>query len=324
MHSSKLAAIVAIASAAFACASEDKTFTPDPSGGTGGGGSGSGGSSGSGGANLTASEDCNMSGIWAGHQVVRALALNLPQHANGWYYFEITQAPGSVDWVVTKHFDCGMQILGTVLVVLPPNTFRVHLVHNHQTGRRGKMGKNAAGNCEFSAERFWQLWGAPDRFLPPRNSAEEMAPVTARLPLPSRANPEGAEDWDNDGHLGVAYEATGLASGVRNSVQRSWIEWFSNEQHTITPAVDWNEFVVRADFDGEESTFDPPSGPLATSSTSDRRPEAPNRVTMKFLGRDASDPRVAPIVRGTDPEADIEAAVETCLAIQNALPPADG
>lgn len=323
MHSFRLVFIASIVSSAFACSSEDKGLTPDPAGGTGGtgGASGSGGSSGAGGSTtLTASADCNMSGIWAGHQLVQALALNLPQHANSWYYFEINQPAGSVDWTVTKHFDCGQEIRGTVLVVLPPETLKVHLVHNHQTGRKGKMGKNAAGQCEFSAERFWQIWGAPDRFLPPRDSVEEMSAVSMRLPLPSRAAPEGAEDWDNDGHLGVAYQATGLVSGTRNSVQRSWIQWFSNAQHTITAATAWNEIVVRSDFDGEESTFDPESGPLATSSTSDRRPEAPNRVTLKFLGKSASDPGVTSLIRGIDPEADIAAAVQTCQAIQQALP----
>jgi hypothetical protein len=207
-----------------------------------------------------------------------------------------------------------------VVVVLPPETFKVHLVHNQQTGRKGKMGRNAAGNCEFSAERFWQLWGAPDRFLPERSSSEEMSAVSVRLPLPSRAAPDGAEDWDNDGHLGVAYQATGIVSGTRNSVQRSWIQWFTNDQHTITPARDWNEIVARTDFDGEESTFDPESGPLATSSTSDRRPEAPNRVTLRFLGKTASDPRVTALIRGTNPEADIAAAVQTCQAIQQEMP----
>ena len=324
MHSFKLVLIASIVSSAFACSSnDDGGLTPDPAGGTGGssGSGGSGGSSGAGGSStLTASEDCNMSGIWAGHQVVQALALNLPQHANSWYYFEISQPQGSVDWTVTKHFDCGQEIRGTVLVVLPPETLKVHLVHNHQTGRKGKMGKNAAGQCEFSAERFWQIWGAPDRFLPARNAVEEMSSVSMRLPLPTRAAPEGAEDWDNDGKLGVAYQATGLVSGTRNSVQRSWLQWFSNDQHTIIPASDWTQIVARSDFDGEESTFDPESGPLATSSTSDRRPEAPNRVTLKFLGKNASDPRVGQLIRGIDPEADIQAALQTCQAIQQALP----
>jgi hypothetical protein len=322
MHSFKLVLVASIVSGAFACSSEDKGLTPDSPGGTGGTGSGgSGGSSGSGGSTtLTASEDCNMTGIWAGHQVVQALALNLPQLANSWYYFEINQPAGSVDWTVTKHFDCGQEIRGTVLVVLPPKTLEVHLVHNHQTGRKGRMGKNAAGQCEFSAERFWQIWGAPDRFLPARNAVDEMSAISTRLPLPTRAAPDGAEDWDNDGHLGVAYQATGLVSGTRNSVQRSWLQWFSNAQHTITPATSWNEITARADFDGEESTFDPESGPLATSSVSDRRPEAPNRVTLKFLGKNASDPGVTALIRGIDPEGNIGAAVETCKAIQQAMP----
>ena len=325
MHSFKLVLIASIVSSAFACSEDDGGLTPDPTGGAGGtGGTGSAGSSGAGGSTmLTASEDCNMSGIWVGRQVVQALALNLPQHANSWYYFEINQPAGGVDWTVTKHFDCGQEIRGTVLVVLPPETLKVHLVHNQQTGRKGKMGKNAAGQCEFSAERFWQLWGAPDRFLPPRDTVEEMSSVAMRIPLPTRTAPDGAEDWDNDGKLGVAYQATGLVSGTRNSVQRSWVQWFSNAQHTVTPATNWNEITVRADFDGQESTFDPESGPLATSSVSDRRPEAPNRVTLRFLGKTASDPRVTALIRGTDPQADIAAAVQTCQAIQQELPAAE-
>jgi hypothetical protein len=322
MHSFKLVLVASIVSGAFACSSEDGGLTPDPTGGAGGtGGSGSGGSSGSGGGStLTASADCNMSGIWVGHQVVQAVALGLNQFANSWYYLEIDQPAGSVDWTITKHFDCGQEIRGTVTVVLPPDTLKVHLVHNQQAGRKGKMGQNSTGQCEFSAERFWQLWGAPDRFLPARNTVEEMSAIAMRIPLPSRAAPDGAEDWDNDGKLGVAYQATGIVSGTRNSVQRSWIQWFSNAQHTVTPATNWNDITVRTDFDSEESTFDPPDGPLATTSTADRRPEAPNRVTLRFLGKTASDPRVTGLVRGINPEADIAAALQTCQAIQGALP----
>jgi len=48
-----------------------------------------------------------------------------------------------------------------------------------------------------------------------------------------------------------------------------------------------------------------------------------NRMTLRFLGRTTADPRVAALpVTGTDPVGDPEGTLETCFAIQEALPAA--
>ena len=71
-----------------------------------------------------------------------------------------------------------------------------------------------------------------------------------------------------------------------------------------------------------EAIFDPTSGPLVSPSYSVRTPETPNRFGLRFLGRDASDPR-ARVIRGTDPTGNLAAAMETCRMMQDALPAED-
>jgi hypothetical protein len=203
-----------------------------------------------------------------------------------------------------------------------PATLEQHMKHNTQAGRKGTM-KNAAGRCVVAAEPFWELLGAQDRFLPPRNTAEEIEPVAARLPLPTIDRPDGAEDWDNDGKLGVSWQVSGVLQGSRNTVQRQWTRWFTTERYAIAPAVDWGDILVGADFDKDETVFDPTTGPLVSPSYSVRTPDTPNRHFMRFLGRDKSDARVAAGIRGTDPASDTAAAVQTCHWIQDTLPAED-
>ena len=113
---------------------------------------------------------------------------------------------------------------------------------------------------------------------------------------------------------------SGIVQGSRNTVQRLWNRWFSTERYAVAPSMDWTEIVVGADFDKDESVFDPTSGPLVSPSFSVRTPETPNRYVMRFLGRDKSDPRAAALVRGTDAAADLTATRATCHNLQDTLP----
>ena len=268
------------------------------------------------------SADCNLTGIWFTKIVSVSQALNLPQYANSWYYVEIDQPAGSGEFTITKEIDCGVEVRGSATVTLLPATLEAHMKHNSQAGRKGMMKKAAGARCVVDAETFWVLLGAADRFLPPRNTAEEIATVAARLPLPTPDRPDGVEDWDNDGKPGVAWQISGLLQGTRHTVQRQWNRWFTTERYGVTPSTSWNEIVVGLDFDKDETIFEPTSGPLLAPSFSVRTPETPNRYVMRFLGRDRNDARAA-VIRGTDPEGATAATVETCHALQDALPAED-
>jgi hypothetical protein len=292
-------------------------------GGAGGSTLDGGGSAGSDADIGIPSADCNLTGIWITRIVTVTQALTLPQYASAWYYLQIDQAEGSADFTVTKSMDCGSEVHGSVTVTLLPAALEAHMTHNSQVGRKGTIKKNASGQCVVAAEQFWVLLGADDKFLPPRNLAEEIETVAMRLPLPNLDRPDGAEDWDKDGKLGISWQVSGVLQGSRSTVQRQWTRWFTTERYAVTPATDWGDIVVGADFDKDEAVFDPTSGPLVSPSYSVRMPETPNRYLLRFLGRNANDPRAKAAIGGTDPTVDLAAAMESCHRIQDALPAQD-
>jgi len=292
-------------------------------GGAGGSGNDGGGAGGSDADTGIPSADCNLTGIWITKIVTVTQALNLPQYATAWYYVEIDQPAGSGDFTITKSMDCGTEVHGSVIVTLLPAALEAHMKHNSQVGRKGTMKKRADGQCAVMAEPFWVLLAAEDRFLPPRNTTEEIETVALRLPLPNLDRPDGAEDWDNDGKLGINWQVSGVIQGTRSTVQRQWHRWFSTERYAVTPATAWGDILVGADFDKDEAIFDPTSGPLVSPSYSVRTPETPNRYLMRFLGRDENDPRAKAAIRGTDPMGNPAAAMETCRMMHDALPAED-
>jgi hypothetical protein len=254
---------------------------------------------------------CDMTGVWIGKQIAVGVVLELPQSVNIWHYFEISQQAD--DFVVTKHIDCGVEVLGDVTVTITRATLEGTVQHNHQDGRKGTLERNGA-RCDLDIARFWSIRGAEEaRFIPnpTRDSTEQLTAVAAAKPLPTAANPDGALDPENDGKPGIAAQITGIASGTRNSVQREWHRWFTEPGYEIAANTDWQtDLRIRAEYDMEESVIDPTSGLLTTV------PAATNSVKhvmlLRFLGRDLSDPRAAAVVKGNP--------VDTCYALQDALP----
>lgn len=255
--------------------------------------------------------DCDMNGVWIGRQTTRSEALLAGQFANNWYYLEYAQS--GEDVVVTKHANCGIEVQGSATVKLSRASAEAVLQHNTQVGRKGKMYKDASGRCHFEMERWWSARGVTEaRFVPsPRNAVLTLAQVAAATPLPVPARPDGAEDWENDGKLGLAVQISGILSGVRNTVQRDYTEWVTDSLRPVTPARDFTQdFDVRVTFVGEENLFDPTSGLLAQLAQPDAA--ARHRVTLRFLGRSASDPRAAALVKAN--------IFDTCQGVQAALP----
>ena len=269
--------------------------------------------------------DCDLNGIWITQQITVATAIGATQYANVWQYLEMQHS--GTDVLVTKQFECGGEVKGTLHVTLREATTRVLMTHNRQMGRRGTMKKGASGTCELAIERFWDIRGAVEaNFIPAagRNSSADMTQVQMDRPLPRPLAPAGAEDWDADGHQGIGWDVAGVVTGRRHSVQRDWSSWFTDGAYPITPAANWpTEIMARAEADIEDSVFDtePPGNLLLGSvAVADIR-NANNRIIMRFLGRNAADPRVAAIpITGTDPDGNAATALATCYAIQAAMP----
>jgi hypothetical protein len=255
---------------------------------------------------------CDMNGIWMGKQVAVGLALEAPQFVNTWSYLEIEQS--GIDFVVTKHIDCGLEVRGTVTVTLTRATLQGAVQYNMQSGRTGTF-ELKDGKCVFDIARYWSVRGADEqRFIPnpTRDSSMSMAEVKALKPLPTPARPDGAIDLENDGELGAAAQVTGIVSGTRNSVQRDWNRWFSAANgFEIPAAMDFtSELKIRAEYEIEEIVMAPTTGLLTTLP--DQTDTWNHVMRLRFLGRTAEDPRAQPIVK-SDP-------VETCFAIQDAMP----
>lgn len=255
--------------------------------------------------------DCDMTGIWIARQITVSEAIGVEAYSNNWYYLEFKQTGTTVE--VVDHFDCGIEVLGAVTVVLERPALEAQLGHNLQVGRKLTMGKDGAG-CKLESRRFWSIRGAEEtRYLPGgvRDSDMSIREVASSIPLPTMGKPDGALDPDGDGQLGLAFQISGLLSGTRNSVQRDWTRWYSDTGYEFPAAMDWtSDLNLRADFDNEESVLFASDTLLASGSTP--KGSAKHTVRLRFLGRDASDPRVAAIVKDNP--------VDTCYAVQDALP----
>lgn len=317
-----------------ACAADDKVLTPDEEKDSGakdaavvndsgqqdggalvdaGGGKDAGGAVDAGGG--TAKDpSCDLNGIWIGRQNTLSLALfDTEQYANNWYYLELRQEGEEV--VVTKHFDCGIEVQGTVLVQLRPETTRALMQHNSQVGRRGTFAKQADGTCAFQMERFWSVRGVSEETYVPMPRNAETAIPALQPKLPAKANVADTEDWDGDGNPGVTWVVSGLAKGDRYSSQRDWTRWFSATGYTVQAAGDFtSDLKVRADFSNEEVVYAPTA--LELDQVSAPKAGAPHVVTLRFLGRSSDDPRASALLKSDD--------FETCLAIQGALPAVKG
>jgi hypothetical protein len=261
-----------------------------------------------------ADPECDFNGIWIANQQTVSEALSLPQTSNNWYYLELEQSGNDVE--VSKHFDCGIEVRGSATVVLSRATLTASITRNLQAGRKINVSKQGT-SCSFEAARFWSIRGADElRFLPGepnpgRDFPDNISDVAKSKPLPTASMTDGAVDIDNDGKLGIAFQVTGIVMGTRNSVQRDWTRWFTEPGYEIAASQDWtSDLTVRADFDNEESIIDPTSGLLVSGSMPSGT--AKHVLTLRFLGRDASDPRAAALIKADD--------VDTCYAIQDALP----
>lgn len=257
--------------------------------------------------------DCDLNGVWAARQVTLSRAVGAPQYASTWYYLELSQDGEEV--AVKRHFDCGIEVKGTVSVKLTPATLTAFIAHNSQVGRKGTMSKRAE-ECAFTMERFWSVRGADEaRFRPTaKQVAQDIAQVAASNPLPTQGDTDGAIDWEGDGQLGAAWQVTGIVSGTRNTVQRDWTEWFTDASHQIAPSEDWtSELVARVRFNNEENVLHASNPTVSSGGASDA--SAQHLLTLRFLGRSSDDRRAKQLIKADQ--------LETCLAIQAALPPAD-
>lgn len=276
-------------------------------------------------------EACDLSGYWIARNksFARDDVVNQVQTTSSWNLFVFSQTGDEVR--VEKSLYCGLHVTGSATVDTSDKGVRSTLYASPQGAesphqRTGTFARGGSG-CEFTLARQYTVRGLEASFLPPDPSARP--DLVTLPPLPYEEDPEtptgdhvtGAIDVDGDGILGLAYQITGNASGVRNVVQRDWDEFSTPEGYPIpTHAL---EFVARYDFDTQEEilhvTRCPVIGCGVILASGVPEPQLRNRATLRYLGPDLDTPRVREIVEG-EPYDSAELDFRTCRNVRAALP----
>jgi hypothetical protein len=308
-----------IASLLAACGGHDTVGTDQSGKGGATGGrmdagasrSDAGGSRGDGAAAAAIAEDpdCDMNGIWIARLTTfnRDDVFQAVQTASSWYYYEIEQT--GRDLTITKALDCGIQVSGSANVTLNRATTTALLTRNDQTGRHGRFYKQG-GSCVLGVDRFYSTRGVSRAvYLPADTSSNpDLASITPALP--TAQSPDGAEDWDGDGHPGIAFNVASL--GTRHVVERDWNEFFSDDSYPIDLGA--SELVARANFDNQEQILETSGGALGGLLMAGSTPATgmAHRIRWRRLGRDPGDPNVTAVRVSDD--------TDTCYDVQAALP----
>ena len=223
---------------------------------------------------------CDLSGIWIAElQTFSTAFVSATAVAYNWFYYEIDDQGDTFE--VTRGWDCGFEVTNATAVFLYPETRRALALRNRQEGvidstaespvevapRTGvyRPDPNDPSQCEFSMERWWWLRGAEARFAPPReNYGWSITEAQNWRALPTKDNPSGEVDIEDDGKPGIWLEVTApiVGSNQRHVVQRDWNQFgpFSVEDGA-------EEFVGPATFDNQESIFEVSISLLNATST---------------------------------------------------------
>src|SRR5215472_14006561 len=274
--------------------------------------------------------DCDMTGYWAARETdfSRDAVVGHPQAQSGWRLYQFTQT-GS-DFVVTAELDCGIHITGSSNVDFSPGSLRGLIYINRNDGgnepidggisRPVRHGSSVAtgGGCAVSLDRWYYARGLVESLLPPDFSTD--TPFSALPPIPTENDPVNGTDWpagatdpDGDGIPGIAFDITGIVQGVRNSAQRIWRGYATPAGAPVAARA--VTFVVPGTYDLEENVLRVTNCARGTcpllASGSHVANDLPVTVTMTFLGRTLSSPRVSSVIL-SPPRQDLNLDLTTC------------
>ncbi|NRA33386.1 MAG: hypothetical protein HRU17_08595 [Polyangiaceae bacterium] len=228
---------------------------------------------------IPTSADCNMNGHW----IVRRLALpeaNVDvvgtQPASSWDYISVAQEGN--DFEIHRSVSCGIVASGSADTIYSPKT-REALIHRLPwAGRTGTFTEDADGGCELHMNRVYERLGVPQSV---QDSAGDPLPDNIESSL------DLAEDWDDDGFGGVAYQTSGfIVNGTRHAISVQWHEFHSNSLHVIPLGSD--NFTVGMDYDLAEAVVDAQCRSnrcLLLRGAAVIIPEADNAARLHLLGR---------------------------------------
>jgi hypothetical protein len=272
---------------------------------------------------------CDMTGFWAVRETDYTCdsVFDNPQTSSNWYLYEIAQTGG--DFQIVSDLDCGVHVTGSVTVDYTTSALDAVMYENPMDGRGthgSRHGTSAAieGGCAVTLERWYQIRGATDAFLPADFSTDVALSSLPALPSVSdpingTTSPAGATDPDGDGFPGIAFQISGIVSGVRDSVQRVWKQYASipgtpivagSLQLTVPGAYDVQENVLHVSQCGTGCAL------LTSPATASTHPVS---TTLSFIGKTPGSARVSAVVVGT-PGKNVDADLATCANLRLLLP----
>lgn len=262
-------------------------------------------------ADADPNDPCDLTGTWAGRTTAYALdtLIFAPQLSSIWYYWEFEDYGDAIE--IVGGFNCGIRVEGSASVTLTAAATEALRVRNSPIGRRGTFLPDG-DSCAFRLERTYLLRGG-DPALLPENFADYGGPdalerLDADIPLPTPENPDLADDIDEDGEPGIAFQVGGAVAGARNVVQRDWNDIFSSDEYPVAQGR-LDEFRVDFDYDVSESLMSITGcdgfgcGLLEAGSAPD--PEGDHHTQF---------------VRVNPAEIEGETDLETCFNVQDLLP----
>lgn len=275
--------------------------------------------------------DCDVSGWWAARETdyTRDSVLGGIQTSSTWYALHLEQSGD--DFHVVDQIECGIHVTGSAVVDDTPGTLRALMYANRMDaqsahGARHGTAKPASGGCALTLDRWYKVRGADASFLPADFAS---SPALASLPpLPSVDNivtdtstPAGSVDQDGDGIPGAAFGINAfVVIGVRNAAQRDWKEYATLSgtsfpagalELSVPGAFDLQENVLRVSGCG--------SGCALVGSQAHAASDLKGRLTLSYLGRTLSGPRVLRVIART-PREDLQSDLTTCANVRLVLP----
>jgi hypothetical protein len=275
---------------------------------------------------------CDMTGYWAVSEADYTCddIFHQPQVSSNWRLYHFVQTGNAFQ--VDQALDCGIHVTGSATVDYTPGSQAAVLYLTAMDGSDGvhpaRQGTSqaTAGGCAVTLDRWYDVRGAEESYLPADFSTSPA--LSALAPLPNVSDPvdgddgvgavPGATDPDGDGFGGLAFQINGIVSGVRDSAQRDWKEYATTGSPVPAAAL---TFDVPGAFALQEnilhvSDCGTACGLLATGATAST---APGRITFSFIGKTLGSSRVAATVVGP-PRQSVTTDLATCANVSQALP----
>jgi hypothetical protein len=272
---------------------------------------------------------CDVTGYWAARETnyTRDTLIGSVQTSSSWFLLRLQQT--GQDFQVVEALDCGTHTTGTATADGTPGTLRGLIYRNRMDaaphGPRHGSSTATGGGCTIALDRWYDVRGVQDSFLPPDFATH---PDLASLPpLPSEADPvtatdtpPGSDDPDGDGIPGVASQVSGFVTGIRNEAQRDWKEYASVPGRPVTAGA--LTFSVPGGYDLQQNVLRVTECGTACSliaAGARAAQDIPSRITLSFIGKAPGGPRVTQAVLAP-PHQDLNEDLTTCGRMKVILP----